>query len=110
MALARPHIRMTVFRIESVAVALLLRPKHRFLQLVHVQRVVGLRGDDLLLKQEAGVDIDHRLRLLGQAGIQQRQLSSGVAVLRSWEMSSVSLKVEAVSASGIGVSVIMIGL
>ena len=27
-----------------------------------------------LLKQEAGVDIDHRLRLLGQAGIQQRQL------------------------------------
>ena len=109
MALARPHIRMTVFRIESVAVALLLRPKHRFLQLVHVQRVVGLRGDDLLLKQEAGVDIDHRLRLLGQASSSVSS-SSGVAVLRSWEMSSVSLKVEAVSASGIGVSVIMIGL
>ena len=61
-------------RIEAVAVALILRPEHGFLQFVHIQRVIGLRGDDLLLEQEAGIDIHHRLRLLDEAGIQQRQL------------------------------------
>ena len=73
VALARPHVRMAEGRIEAVAVALILRPEHGFLQFVHIQRVIGLRGDDLLLEQEAGIDIHHRLRLLDEAGIQQRQ-------------------------------------
>ena len=73
MALAGPHVGMPGVGPQAVAVAGVLGAEHGVLQLVHGHGVIRPGVDDLLLKQEAAVDVHHGLGGFHEPAFQQGQ-------------------------------------